>query len=199
MVTVRIDGVESQTDFSSAQSVNELVELVQSVIDPQSIIVSIMHDEKELTEEDWLSSQCLKGSGVFDISTGTRDDYLSERFYQAPVLLDHILQQFLFVRECFQKSDKEEGNKVLSIAVEDLKAFVEWYNSLLFASERVDDVVRSKFVQRIESLTSICEQLLQQHLYQSWWALGETIEGKLAPVLSEILEDVTTLGSELGT
>jgi hypothetical protein len=40
----------------------------------------------------------------------------------------------------------------------------------------------------VEDIAECCKRICQQQLYQSWWALGETIEKELEPKLDK-LED----------
>ena len=80
-----------------------------------------------------------------------------------------------------------DANKLLMKAVNSLRAFFDWYTTLV---DLVPEEDRDKF--RIDNqaneLTETCKKICQQQLYQSWWALGETIERELEPELDQ-LED----------
>ena len=81
----------------------------------------------------------------------------------------------------------EDGNRQLVRAVNTLQAFFEWYSTLL---EIVPEDERPQFVldQEINSVSTVCKKICQQQLYQSWWALGETLENELEPAL-DVMED----------
>jgi hypothetical protein len=79
------------------------------------------------------------------------------------------------------------GNRMLIEAVNTARAFFEWYGTLL---ELVPEEERGHYdiSKYVAEISSICKTICQQQLYQSWWALGETIEKELEPKLDK-LED----------
>jgi hypothetical protein len=79
------------------------------------------------------------------------------------------------------------GNKRLKSAVDTLRAFFEWYGTLL---QLVPDIKRDKLdiSTEVQDISETCKKICQQQLYQSWWALGETLEKELEPKLDK-LED----------
>ncbi|MEI7489443.1 MAG: hypothetical protein WCJ72_18910, partial [Chryseobacterium sp.] len=39
---------------------------------------------------------------------------------------------------------------------------------------------------QVIEIGEVCQKICQQQLYQSWWALGETIEKELEPKLDQL-------------
>ena len=70
-------------------------------------------------------------------------------------------------------------------AVNELKAFFEWYGTMV---ELIPEEKRDQFsmTEKVEMISDTCKKICQQQLYQSWWALGETLEKELEPELDDV-------------
>ena len=49
---------------------------------------------------------------------------------------------------------------------------------------------------RVTEITETCKRICQQQLYQSWWALGETLEKELEPQLDRLEDFCKKFGTE---
>ena len=188
MTQVRINGEESGLSQNQAVKVVDLVELVKTQIDPDHMITGIMLDGKELSESDWHAIvQNFGTTAIIEIETGTPKDYIADRLSRAADIVRACYIDFRDARKFFQSGDTQHGNQKLSIASNTMKAFFEWYQSLL---ELMPTEERERFhiTQHIETISECFKQSCQHQLYQSWWALGETIEKDLEPKLDK-LED----------
>ena len=196
MVKVEINGTEFSSDLASIKTMAELVELIKASIDPDVIITSLSIEGKELSEADWRTPLSVQGEAVLEVTTGSRETYVSERLALAGLYMEQIVAEFVEVRENFRSGTTTDGNSNLVQAVEDLRAFLAWYNTVqsLLPESNTDD--RQSFLGFVDELTSICEQLVQQQLYQSWWALAQTIETKLEPLLLKLQEFCLTCSQQ---
>ena len=81
----------------------------------------------------------------------------------------------------------QTGNQRLVQAVNTAKAFFDWYATIV---ELAPKEKRSSYDinPQVLEISQICKTICQQQLYQSWWALGETLEKQLEPKLDK-LED----------
>ena len=88
-------------------------------------------------------------------------------------------------RKSFQEGSMQAGNQKLLSAVNTLQAFFEWYGTLieLLPEDQKDNF---RINSHIDAIAGICKRICQQQLYQSWWALGETIQKELEPKLDEL-------------
>jgi hypothetical protein len=95
--------------------------------------------------------------------------------------------EFRDARKSFQDGESIAGNKRLKVAVETLRAFFEWYGTLM---QLVSETKREKLdiSSQVVEISETCKKICQQQLYQSWWALGESLEKDLEPKLDK-LED----------
>lgn len=164
----------------------ELVEVLKASIDPDSIITAMTLNGKELTENDWRMPLANQGSAVVEIATGSRQTYVSDRLASASLYLDEIVKGFAESRILLKSGDVQRGNTSLSKAVQDLKAFVDWYTTVLQILPSRPEAELQKFQEGVRDLTSVCEQLLQQQLYRAWWAIADTLEKKLEPQLGQV-------------
>ena len=183
MITVKVDGNQLYSDIGGIRSMADLVELVKASIDPETIIIAMQIGGRAVTDSDWRTPLNVHGATTFEVTTGRKDAFVSERLTQTPLIIDHIISEFTVARERFQTGSSKDANTALGTAVDDLRAFVEWYNSLLGMSGAIPENQISEFVSHMQSISKTCEQVLQQQLYQSWWALGETLQSKLEPQL----------------
>lgn len=81
----------------------------------------------------------------------------------------------------------QDGNRKLVCAVNTLQAFFEWFGSLMELVPQ-QDRPRYDISSQVRDISEVCKRICQQQLYQSWWALGESIGKELEPKLDN-LED----------
>jgi len=79
------------------------------------------------------------------------------------------------------------GNQRLVQAVNTAKAFFDWYATIVELAP-TEHKKRYDINPQVTEISTICKTICQQQLYQSWWALGETLEKQLEPKLDK-LED----------
>lgn len=185
MAKLRINGSDSDLPVSSVPRVVDLVELVKAHIDPDHMITEILWNGRELEESDWYAATSTLGDVELDIFTGSPVDFVSSRLVQAADVVKACVLDFQDARKFFQDGDMATGNKRLSVAVNTLKAFFEWYGSLL---ELMPEERRSQFdiTTKMSEISETCKRACQHQLYSSWWALGETIEKDLEPKLTNL-------------
>jgi hypothetical protein len=187
MVSVRINGSDSSVGGANSVKLTDLVELIKSSIDPEHMITSIRIDGRDLNDDDWDAPMTRFGTGVIEVDTGAPDDFVNSRLKMAGDLMQTVYMCFRDSRKCFQNGNMQEGNLKMIRAVNDLKAFFAWYSSIIALAPK-ENQARYSITSNIDSITTICKRICQQQLYQSWWALAETIEKELEPALDK-LED----------
>jgi len=183
MMNVTVDGRPFSFSIESVKSLGDLVELVKATIDPDSIITRMMIDEKQLTDSDWRIPLASQAGRSLDITTGPKQIYIDERLSSASLYLDKIIRSYSQSRIFFKNGDIQQGNTMLSSAVQDTKAFIDWYQTILQLIDNTPEEEVGKFEETVNKLTDTCEQILQQQLYRSWWQLAELLEKKLEPQL----------------
>lgn len=185
MVAVRINGDEANIQCGASSRFTELVELVKSIIDPDHIITDICVDGRDLSEGEWQGPIAQFGTSIVEIKTGRVDEYIQGKMAATPELVNDLFLLFRQARKLFQCGGSFQGNQALADAVRTTKAFFEWYSSMLQlapAHERASyDIEKQVF-----EIGEICKKICQQQLYQSWFALGETIEKELEPKLDQL-------------
>lgn len=187
MVAVRINGADSGINSSRLVKVADLIELIKSMIDPDHMITALLLDGKPLDEPDWTASLTQFGTAILEVETDTPDSFVRSRFLKADEIVRSCFLEFRDCRKSFQSGDMTEGNQKLLRAVNTARAFFDWYGSLLqlVPAEQRGNYDISK---QVEEISEVCKRICQQQLYQSWWALGETLEKELEPKLDQ-LED----------
>lgn len=187
MVSVRINGTDSGMNGEGASKITDLVELIKSMIDPEHMITSILLDGRDLAEEEWYANVNQMGTAILEVETGTPEEFVAERLARSSDIVRACYVEFRDARKSFQDGDMNSGNSKLVVAVNTLKAFFEWYKTLLTL---VPESKRSHFNMdsQISEISETCKRICQQQLYQSWWALGESLEKDLEPKL-DALED----------
>lgn len=183
---VAVDGRNFPFDAASIRTVSELVELIKASIDPDTIIADIVLQGRDLSASDWQTPLAAHGGATLEVRTSTRKSFLEDRLSAASGLLDRIIAQFAEVTGSLKKGDVRSGNTGLNQAVEDLKAFVQWYSTLLQMLPGTGGAELKQFEGTVGGLLEVCEQMLQQQLYRSWWAVAESIEKRLIPELQQI-------------
>lgn len=188
MVAIRINGQEAPINGNSGLKVVEMVELIKNTIDPDHMITGVTINGDEVDSDDWDSPVSKFGeTPIIEVETGRPSDYVRQRISIAPNLVQQIFMEFREARKCFQNGTMKEGNEALMAAVNDFKAFFEWYGCL---KDLIPESERANYdiTPQTEEITSICKRICQQQLYQSWWALGESIAKELEPAIDR-LED----------
>jgi hypothetical protein len=188
MAQVRINGEESRFGENHSVKVVDLVELIKTQIDPDHMITDISLNGQELKEADWTSTmQHFGHTAIIEVSTGSPQAYVAERLSKAADIVRACYIDFRDARKFFQAGDFTNGNKKIGVAANTLKAFFEWYQTMV---ELVPEVRRDKFniMDQVKEIAECFKKACQHQLYQSWWALGETIQQELEPKLDK-LED----------
>lgn len=187
MVALRINGAESPVRVDSHSRFTDFVELVKSMIDPEHMITSIVIDGVEPSEEDWQGKMNKWETSVFEVQTDTPEQFVRERLGCASDVLRSIYMVCRDARKAFQAGNMQGGNQILSRAVTMMKGFFDWYGAMLQLTppeKRAEYDINPQ----VKELVEICKRICQQQLYQSWWALGESMEKELEPKLDK-LED----------
>lgn len=185
MVSVRINGVESGISCGGLSRFPELVELVKANIDPEHMITSIVIDGRLPTEEDWSANLSQFETNIVEIETGKPAEYFLGQIGQAADVVQACFTQFRSSRKSFQSGEMVEGNKLLIEAVGTAKAFFDWYGTLLQLVTPEEGKVYD-IEAHVTDISECCKRICQQQLYQSWWALGETLEKELEPKLDKL-------------
>ncbi len=186
MITVNVDGQPFSADVTQVRSMADLIELVKTVIDPDSIIVSLALDGKPLSDADWRMPLNGQTKSQLEICTGNPELYVRERLEGAASYLTEIIDEFSLSSASYLTAVYESGNQKLAKAVHDLGAFVNWYSSLLGINPAQYASASQDFESRIRQIKLICDQLVQQQMFQSWILLGETIKSRLVPELEKL-------------
>ena len=144
-----------------------------------------LHRPQDPSEGEWQGPVAQFGTSIVEIQTGRTDAYLRAKFATTPELVNDLFLLFRQARKLFQCGNSAQGNHALGDAVRTAKAFFEWYSSILQlapANERGSYDIEKQVI----DIGEICKKICQQQLYQSWWALGETIEKELEPKLDQL-------------
>jgi len=185
MTSVRINGEDAPIQTQGLNSFGDMIELVKSTIDPDHMITGILVDGEELSDEDWSASPSRFSTSIIEVITGTPSDFVSSRIVESPKIVQACFLQFREARKLFQEGESKEANQLLGAAVNTFQAFFEWYSSLLDLmpeQQRAD----LDITEVVNEISAICKNICQQQLYQSWWALGETIQNELEPKLDKL-------------
>lgn len=184
---VIVNGKEASLQCEGLSKVSEVIELIKSMIDPDHMITVLMLNGKELEDKDWTASTAEYGTAIFEVETGTPASFVADRFGLASNIIRSCFMEFRDARKGFQAGKMQQGNHCLIQAVNTARAFFEWYSSLI---DLVPQQERSRYdiSPQVQEISTICKRICQQQLYQSWWALGETLEKELEPKLDK-LED----------
>jgi hypothetical protein len=188
MVAVRVNGSEAEFPTGRLQKLTELIEFLKTSIDPSHMITAIRIDGRELDEQDWSASLGAYETAIMEVETDTPENFVAARIEKAPEVVRSMYLLFRDSRKAFQSGDMQLGNRRMIEAVNTARAFFEWYNSLLTL---MPEESKSAFDinPQVREISEVCKRLSQQQLYQSWWALSETLEKELEPKLDG-LEDL---------
>ncbi len=184
---VAINGKYVDISLTHVPQFTDLLELIKAQIDPEHMITAITIDGRDLTDEEWSGAVSQLQGDTLEILTGHPDTYVSEKLQDASRVVRSCFFEFRDARKGFQDGDTIAGNKRLKVAVETLKAFFDWYGTL---TQLVSETKRGKLdiSPQVTEISETCKKICQQQLYQSWWALGESLEKELEPKLDK-LED----------
>lgn len=187
MVSVRINGEESQIRGDGLPKIADLVELIKTMIDPDHMITGILLNGRDLEEEEWTANPGNMGTAIIEIETGTQAEFVTERMKSASDVVRACYMEFRDARKKFQDGDMQGGNQAMVRAVNTTRAFFEWY-ATIFELVPADQKTRYDINPQVAEISEVCKRICQQQLYQSWWALGESLEKDLEPRLDK-LED----------
>lgn len=187
MISVRINGEDSPLKTDGLGKIADIVELIKANIDPDHMITAILINGKELQDEDWLATTSRYETAIIEVETGTAEGFVGERMGQASEIVRSCFLQFRDARKEFQAGNMQGGNQRLVQAVNTAKAFFDWYATIVELAP-AQDRPKYEIGSHVTEISTICKTICQQQLYQSWWALGETLEKQLEPKLDK-LED----------
>ena len=187
MKSIIINGQEAGINSTGLNSIAEVVELIKGTIDPAHMITDILLDGKQLGEADWTANISSFPTAILEVETGLPENYVGDRLTLSPQVVQACFLAFREARKSFQEGRMKEGNTKLVQAVAALKAFFEWYATLL---NLLPEPSRAAFSleDSIGGLMTSSKKICQQQMYQSWWAIGETIKNEVEPELDK-LED----------
>jgi hypothetical protein len=187
MVRVSVNGRFEDMNLANVPRFTDLLELIKAQIDPEHMITSILIDGRDLTDEEWNQTLAELRGDTLEILTGHPDQYVSDKMQDASRVVRSCFFEFRDARKGFQDGDTITGNKRLKVAVDTLRAFFDWYGTLV---QLVSETKRQKLdiTPQVTEISETCKKICQQQLYQSWWALGESLEKELEPKLDK-LED----------
>ena len=187
MVSVRINGEDAALKADGLGSIAEVIELIKASIDPEHMITNLNLNGKELAESDWSATTNQFDTVMLEVETGTPSEFVRVRLGMAWEIARSLFNEFRDARKAFQTGNMMAGNKKLINAVNTARAFFEWYGSML---NLVPEANRGSYniSPQVIEISEVCKRLCQQQLYQSWWAIGETLEKDLEPKL-DALED----------
>jgi hypothetical protein len=187
MRAIMVNGQDSGIKADGLPNMADLIELLKSSIDPDHMITSILIDGRELDDSDWSASTAKYSAAVLEIQTGLPDEYARRKLSSASGVVRQCFLDFREARKCFQAGDMQPGNQHMVRAVNTLQAFFQWYVSMVELLPKAEQPSYS-IQDKVTEITETCKKICEQQLYQSWWALGETIKDKLEPQLDK-LED----------
>ena len=185
MVQVRINGEDAPIQAGNCSQMGEIVELIKTVIDPDHMITTILLDGKDFEDNDWTLPTNQLETAIIEVETGEPKEFVSMRLSRCSDIVQGCFLEFRGARQKFQDGKSVEANQQLVGAVQALQAFFQWYGTLL---ELLPEGERADYdlTKEIEDLSETCKGICQQQLYQSWWALGESIQQKLEPQLDQL-------------
>ncbi len=187
MQNVIINGEQTGIKAEGLTKVAELIELIKGSIDPDHMITGVLLDGHELADHEWSASLNQYETSILEIETGTPQEFVSSRLAHSAAVVQNCYMEFRDARKRFHDGQMQEGNQRLLQGVNTLQAFFEWYGTLIELCP-VEERERYGMGGRVEAIGEVCKRICQQQLYQSWWALGETIQQELEPKLDD-LED----------
>lgn len=193
---VMINGSESTIRGEHLPKFADVVELIKASIDPEHMITSILVDGRDVEEAEWTANPARFGTAIVEIETGTPEHFVNDRLGRSASVVRSCYMEFRDARKAFQDGDTQRGNRGLIAAVDTARAFFQWYASLM---ELVGPERRARYdiTPQVEEITGICKRICQQQLYQSWWALSETLEKELEPRFDKLEDFCRKFGAQV--
>lgn len=182
---IKINGEFIEVPLEGVSKISDLLELLRAYIDPEHIVVAVSLNGRELTDSEWNKAPASFADGSLELKSDLVDNYIKGRISEAPNVVQACFIQFRDARKTFQQGDSTKANQKLTVAVGTLKAFFEWYDTIM---QLVDEPKRTslnveKFTTKI---TTACTKICDQQLHQAWWETAQTIEDSLEPALDEL-------------
>ena len=185
MVQIQIDGKPFVVEQSGARTLGDIVELVKSTIDPDTIIMSLLLEGGSLAESDWFTPLIQQNGKRLDVTTGTRRDFIADRLSLASDLLVAVTAKFSDVDRLYGSGLNLAGSSALSAALKDLHSYIHWYFGVLELDSKLKETVIVELNNEIGELKNICDQLFQHQLYNAWQGISATIKDRLIPELNK--------------
>jgi hypothetical protein len=193
---VKINAQESNLPVALSTKFSDFVELVKSIIDPDHMITDIKIDGGNIFLDNWLlplqsvsdsNGRALNETTIIEVETDLPVKYVYTQLSKCPRAVQACYLEFRDARKTFQSGDSQLGNKKLLGASQTLKAFFDWYITLLqITPEEFRSLINLET--HAEEILSVCKRICELQLYRSWWPLSEIIEKELEPKL-DTLED----------
>ena len=186
MVQINIDTGENLGDISSVKTMNELVELVKSTIDPLRMISGITLNGQIIKESDWRLPLSIHGNGVLGFETCSREEFLNERIKGAPEILDKISANLKDVSGKFRSGDSMGGNESFAGSIADLEAFVKWYMAVIEVDPSISPSYLDSFSSLMDEMSEVCERMVRNMMTAKWSEVAGSIDLELIPKLEKI-------------
>lgn len=191
MVQIQLDGKPLVIEQSSAKTLGDVVELIKSNIDPDTIITSLLLEGGSLAEADWFAPLVQQNGKRLDVTTGTKRDFLTDRLSVANEFLTAVTAKFSDVERLFDNGLNLAGSSALSKAIKDLHSYINWYFGVLELDPKLRATVFVELSGDIDELKVICEQLFQHQLFNAWQGISGTIKDRLIPQLGKFAQSCT--------
>lgn len=188
MIQVKVNEQNLMADVSSLKTLGDIIELVKAMIDPDDIITNMLISGKVIVDADWRSPLTAFQNDTLEFSTGDRNEYVRQRFHAAEGFVSHIIEEFSRAADIYKQGASENANQTLAYSVDDLLAFINWYMSILAFFPHGMEKETEEFDSQVKELQVICEKIVQQQMFYSWWALGEMLKTELIPQLVSLKE-----------
>jgi hypothetical protein len=187
MLQLFINNEKANLNPEGIERLTDLIELVKVSVESDHIITSLKINGSDLTEDQWSERLESFSSHTLEIKTDTISAYLIAQLGRSPEAVQACYLQFRDARKNFQLGDAVAGNSKLAKATDTLKAFFEWYITLIqLAPKESQDILDLQT--NAGDIMSVCNNICNLQLYRSWWALGEILANELEPRL-DALED----------
>ena len=186
MITVKVDGRELSAEIRELKTMGDVIEMVKATIDPDSIITSMSLQGNPLRDSDWRVPLSIHQHSLLEITTGDRTAFVKQRLEAAGSYVMQINTEFEQVSDCYLSALYDQANTQMAKAVDDLLAFINWYLTLLSMEPDKRNEELAEFDQHLQEIRSLCDQILQLQMFQSWKRLGEVLKLDLSPKLAAL-------------
>lgn len=193
MATIKINGKEVNLNAGGLQKFSELVELIKATIDPEHMITALQINGRDIEDHEWQAPLSQFQTAIIEIDSGMPEAYVGERLIHSGDIVKACFLSFRDSRKMFQEGDMVNGNKELVQAVNTLKEFFTWYVTLIELLPK-DKKTMVSLDSYMNDITESCKKICQQQLYQSWWALSESLANDLEPKLDKLEDHCRKLG-----